>query len=77
MKKYRLVEENELIDILEGYNKILALESGGVDNWEWYGGALADYLEEWIKDSGVDPANDWDFQSIAESDLNRYSSTEF
>lgn len=77
MKKYRLVEENELINILEGYNKFLALEFGGVDNWGWYGAAIGDYLEAWVKESDVDPTNDWDFRSIAELDLNRYSSTEF
>lgn len=37
MKKYRLIKESELINIFEGYNKFLALESGGVDNWECYG----------------------------------------
>lgn len=77
MKKYRLVEEKELLHILEGYNKFLALESGGVDNWEWHGASLCDYLENWVAESGVDPDGDWDFESIAEDDLNNYASTVF
>ena len=77
MKKYRLVEERELLNLLEAHNKLIALESGGVDNWEWYGASLGDYLEQWIAESGVDSDNDWDFTSIAENDLNNYASTEF
>ena len=76
MKKYRLVEENKLIDLLEAYNRLQALENGGVDNWEWYG-ALGDFLEAWIAEKGLDPYGDWDFTAIAEDDLNEYASTEF
>ena len=77
MKKYRLVEEKELIVLLESFNKLQALENGGVDNWEWYGASLCDYLEAWVAESGVDPNSDWDFESIAEDDLNHYASTVF
>lgn len=77
MKKYRLVEERELLSLLEAHNRLIALESGGVDNWEWYGASLGDYLEAWIAESGLDPDSDWDFTSIAEEDLNNYASTEF
>ena len=77
MKKYRCVPEGELIILLESYNRLQALENGGVDNWNWYGASLRDYLENWIAESGVDPSGDWDFESIAENDLNNYPSTEF
>ena len=77
MKKYRCVPEKELIVLLESYNRLQALENGGVDNWNWYGDSLRDYLENWIAESGVDPSGDWDFESIAEDDLNNYPSTEF
>ncbi len=30
--------------------KLAALEAGGVDNWEWYGEALADFWDD--KDDG-------------------------
>ena len=77
MKKYRLVEEKELINLLESYNRLQALENGGVDNWEWYGASLRDFLVTWITESGLDPDNDWDFISMAEEDLNNYASCEF
>ena len=77
MKKYRCVPEKELIILLESYNRLQALENGGVDNWDWYCDSLHNYLENWIAESGVDPSEDWDFESIAEDDLNNYPSTEF
>lgn len=77
MKKYRCVPEGELIRILEAANRYYALEGGGVDNWEWYGESLCDYLENWIAESGVDPSGNWSFRSIAEKDTYEYPSTEF
>ena len=77
MKKYRCVPEKELIILLESYNRLQALENGGVDNWDWYCDSLHDYLENWIAESGVDPSGDWDFESIAEKDICEYPSTEF
>lgn len=76
MKKYRLIEEKELILLLESYNRLQALENGGVDNWEWYGASLGDFLEAWIVESGLDPDSDWDFTSMAEKDICNYPSTE-
>ena len=40
------IEQRKLLDLLEAYFKLAALESGGVDNWEWYGDSLCQYLEE-------------------------------
>ena len=77
MKKYRCVPERELIVLLESYNKLQALENGGVDNWEWYGASLCDYLEAWIAEKDLDPDGDWDFEAMAEDDLNNYPSVEF
>lgn len=42
----RVIEEKDLIELLTGYYKYVALESGGVDNWEWHGGSLGQFLEE-------------------------------
>ena len=36
------IEQRKLLDLLEAYFKLAALESGGVDNWEWYSEALND-----------------------------------
>ena len=40
------IEQRKLLDLLEAYFKLAALESGGVDNWEWYGDSLCQYLQE-------------------------------
>lgn len=35
-------------ELLRSEKKLCALESGGVDNWEWYGESLREfYKEEW------------------------------
>ena len=41
----RLIDEEELLDLLNCRNILTALEQGGVDNWEWYGDSLEN-LEE-------------------------------
>lgn len=35
----------ELKDLLEDSAKLAALESGGVDNWSWYGDSFQDYVK--------------------------------
>ena len=36
---------DELLDLLISTNTFNALDNGGVDNWEWYGMAIHDYVE--------------------------------
>lgn len=55
------IEQRKLLDLLEAYFKLAALESGGVDNWEWYGDSLCQYLQEDEKD------DDYDFRDMAEN----------
>lgn len=42
MTKKRLIDEDELLDLLNSRNILTALEHGGVDNWEWYDASLED-----------------------------------
>lgn len=42
----RVIEEKVLIELLTGYYKYMALESCGIDNWEYYGDSLGQFLEE-------------------------------
>lgn len=44
--------ENELKKYLTGYYTNEALEWGGVDNWEWYGESMDNYLEEKREENG-------------------------
>ena len=58
------IEQRKLLDLLEAYFKLAALESGGVDNWEWYGDSLCQYLEE---DEMSTTQDDYDFRDMAEN----------
>lgn len=52
-----LIEREKLISLISDSLKLQALENGGVDNWEWYGVSLTDFLDEENAD---------DFDEIAE-----------
>ena len=41
------IDEKVLSDLLVGYHKYIALESGGVDNWMWYCDSINDYIKEY------------------------------
>ena len=76
MRRY-VVKESELLELLEARLRLAALENGGVDNWEWYGESLCDYLGnycEWnnmrYKDEEGDPIIDYDTLALLE--LNDY-----
>lgn len=45
MTKYIITEER-LKELLEAEASLLALECGGVDNWDWYSDSLEDHYEE-------------------------------
>lgn len=59
------IEQRKLLDLLEAYFKLAALESGGVDNWEWYGDSLYQYLQEDEMNKAQD--DDYDFRDMAEN----------
>lgn len=43
--KYYIIDELRLKELLATEARYDALESGGVDNWEWYGASIQDYLD--------------------------------
>lgn len=45
MKQY-IISETRLRDLIRAEEEICALNSGGVDNWEWYCDSIQDYLRE-------------------------------
>ena len=56
------IEQRKLLDLLEAYFKLAALESGGVDNWEWYSESLysdEDSFYEEIQDMSDDDLIDF------------------
>lgn len=71
MMKYYLIEESRLKQLLETEARLDALEWGGVDNWEWYGESLSQYLDEYCQWNGINRAR-YDFDKLAEEDLSNY-----
>ena len=46
----KIVPKEELIELIEALCKLAALETGGVDNWEWYGESISAFLDRyWIE----------------------------
>ena len=72
--KYYKISETELKYLIKCRAELEALESGGVDNWSWYGDARTDYLEDYFSDR--DPEwfedNDLDFDLIVDEQINEF-----
>lgn len=48
--EYVKIKVKELTRLLNAEVKLSALESGGVDNWEWYGESQPDDTELWTEE---------------------------
>lgn len=71
-KKFYKVEEKDLLDMLEAYERLAALEESGVDNWEWYGDSLTDRLIFLGEEYGVSDKKDFYFEDVAKIQLKNY-----
>lgn len=78
-----LVPERILRDLLNDSNKLTALECGGVDNWDWYGYSINDYVNDFRKNNydlvrGTFGENEDDFgiEEMSELELMDYSTVE-
>jgi hypothetical protein len=47
MENYYLVPEKDLYKMIKDQLVLSALESGGVDNWEWYSASISDLVEDY------------------------------
>ena len=78
MKKYRLVSEEDLIELLTDANTMLALERGGVDNWEWYSESTYNFIQTFLENHenelnlSEDELEDFSIRDIAECDVEMY-----
>lgn len=69
MEEYRVSRE-ELLELLEARNRLAALESGGVDNWDWYSDSFYEYLKEdyennrevYVKKFNINPEDEDEFK---------------
>lgn len=53
MEKYYKISYSELRELLHDSLMLAALEGGGVDNWEWYGTSISDFIENNSQNSGT------------------------
>lgn len=78
MDRNIILTETEFKDIYRGYLKYLALQGGGVDNWEWYGESLGNFLRDCYFENHLDHIEEdfnneecYDFDVVVDEDLNK------
>ena len=67
--KHYIVSEKELRELLRGYFYALALESGGVDNWQWESESRFDFIDSYNNSNNTECV---DIDEIAEDALKSY-----
>lgn len=72
MKQYYVLTQQELLSLLSDSIRLNALECGGVDNWNWYGDSIKDFMGSWISENDLDPTWHWEIEDIAKKDLGNY-----
>jgi hypothetical protein len=84
MSERYIISRGELLELLEAQYRLAALELGGVDNWQWYGEANCDFLDEYVnenkvflteemdKEAAEEYLEDFDFIDIAEFEIGSY-----
>ena len=73
---YCLVPKDELKDLLYDSLTLRALECGGVDNWDWHGASIADFIEMARDDYNVPKDAEFDISDMADVDVEGYKTVE-
>lgn len=77
MVKYCLVPKDELKELLCDSLTLQALECGGIDNWDWYGASIEDFIEAAKVDYNVpEDDKDFDISDMADVDVEGYRTVE-
>lgn len=71
MEKYILTKE-ELKELIAARLELTALKLGGVDNWEWYGESINDFIRNYMIEFGKPFNEHWDIEDLANEDLKDY-----
>ena len=72
-EKMYMISEAELKDLLTGYFNWAAVEEGGVDNWEWCGASIGDFIRRFNQELGMDEDHSFEtIEEIAEHELFSY-----
>lgn len=69
-----IVSKERLLELLKAENELNVLEGDGVNNWTWYMEGRRQYLKEGAEIYGVniDDNEDFDFEDLAELDLQNF-----
>lgn len=74
---YCLVPKDELKDLLYDSLRLQALDCGGVDNWDWYGASIEDFIDAAKADYNVpEDDDDFDISDMADVDVEDYRTVE-
>jgi hypothetical protein len=78
MARNIILTETGFKNIYRGYLKYIALQSGGVDNWEWYGDSLNAFLRDWYFGNHPDRTEEdlnneecYDFDDVVDEDIDK------
>mgnify|MGYP006993853378 CR=1 FL=1 len=78
MAKNIILTEIKFKNIYSDYLKYLALQRGGVDNWEWYGESLYNFLQDCYFENHSDRTKEdfnneeyYDFDVVVDEDINK------
>ena len=73
---YCLIPKDELKDLLYDSLTLQALECGGVDNWDWHGASIADFIEMARDDYNVPKDAEFDISDMVDVDVEGYRTVE-
>lgn len=74
---YCLVPKDELKELLCDSLTLQALDCGGVDNWDWYGASITDFIKAAKVDYNVpEDDDDFDISDMADVDVEGYRTVE-
>ena len=72
--EYYLLPRSELFELIKDSSNLIALESGGVGNWGWYGDSCRDYIREYAYSIELteedEEFEDFGFDDIANNIIN-------
>ena len=71
-----IISRAELYDLIRDSNTLAALEIGGVDNWDWFGYSIKDYVNTWMVENpdcwAGTRSEDVDIETISMFDIEKY-----
>ena len=67
--RYFKLSEDELRDLLKSAYLAWALEAGGVDNWEWAGDSVQDFIDDYNRTANFYCET---IEDMVDNDINSY-----